>query len=187
MPATSQLIAAGRSVGTLKLGDTRDRALKLFPFKENTDQEFSQEPGCGSEINWVDIGNPKVGNMFIRVRHNAVFQIDLATTRFRTVEGITVDSSPAEVKRHHKGLRSYVLSEITSEALGMRPLVYWIDRDKGIAFAFAYSKSERKRCLYEIIVFKPGSEICPADDSVDSPSKRELAPYSVEPANAQSN
>ncbi|PYX95889.1 MAG: hypothetical protein DMG71_07795, partial [Acidobacteria bacterium] len=71
-------------MGALNLGDTRDRALKLFPFKPNVDQEFSQESDCGTELLWVDTKNPNVGNMFIRMRNNIVFQIDSATTRYRT-------------------------------------------------------------------------------------------------------
>jgi hypothetical protein len=62
-----------------------------------------------------------------------------------------------------------------------RPLVYWVDREQGIAFAFAYSRRTRKRSLGQIIVFKPNSEICPTDDSMDSPAKPELKPYSLEP------
>lgn len=186
-PKPLQRVKAGQGVGDLRLGDTRGRALELFPFKEHTDQEFSQEPGCGTEINWVDAQNPKIGNMFIRIRNDTVFQIDVATTRFHTAEGVKVGVSPEEVKKHYKGLHSYVLSNVTSQALGMRPLVYWIDQAKGIAFAFAYSLSERKRYLYEIIVFKPGSKICPTDDSVDSPDKRKLVPYSVEPGDARSD
>jgi len=172
-------------VGALKLGDTRDRALNLFPFKPNMDQEFSQEPDCGTELLWVDIKNSKVGNVFVRMRNNVVFQIDSATTRYRTAEGITIRSHPEEVRKRYPHLRSYILSNITSQALGMRPLVYWIDRERGIAFAFAYSLTTRKRYLYEITVFKPNSEVCPMDDSHNSPDKRELAPYSLEPSDAK--
>lgn len=181
--STHSLVVPGQTVGELNLGETRDKALTLFTFKSKVDQEFSQQPGCGTELNWVDIKDyPKFrGNVFIRFRENIVFQIDSATTRYRTAEGITIGSSPEDVRSHYLHLRSYILSNIFSEALGGRPLVYWIDREKGIAFAFAYSRRTSKRHLYEIIVFRPNSEICPTDDSTDSPAKRELPPYSLEP------
>ena len=123
--------------------------------------------------------------MFIRMRDNVVFQIDSATRPFRTVDGITVGSSPEEVRKHYPGMHSYVLSNNTSEAEGGRPIVYWIDQDRGIAFGFVYSRSGGKRYLYEIIVFKPKSEVCPSDDSTNSPAKRELPPYSLEPSETQ--
>jgi len=59
--------------------------------------------------------------------------------------------------------------------------------EKGIAFAFAYSRTARRRYLGEIIVFKPNSEVCPTDDSTKSPAKRELAPYSLEPPDAKAD
>lgn len=177
----SGLIVPGLSVGQLKLGDTRARALELFPFKPNVDQESPQESGCGQELNWVDLKRPHIGNVFIRSRDDVIFQIDVATTRYRTAEGVAVNVSPREVQAHYKGLHAFVLSEITSEAEGNRPIVYWVDSEKGIAFAFAYSKNERRRYLYEIIVFKPRSQVCPSDGSTNSPDKRELPAYSLEP------
>jgi len=115
---TSTLIIPGQGAGPLKLGDTRTKVLKLFPFKPDVDQEFPQEPDCGIELNWVDMKNPKYGNVFIRFRDNTAFQIDVATNRYRTSQGITTDSSPQEVRKHYAGLHSYILSEITNEALG---------------------------------------------------------------------
>jgi len=181
--ATYLLIVPGQTVGPLSLGDTRDKAISLFPPKPNVDQEFPQKPDCGTEFNWVDIKDyPKFrGNVFMRLRENIVFQIDSATTRYRTKEGITIGSPPEDVRRHYPHLLSYILSNMFSEAQGGRPLVYWVDREQGIAFAFAYSRRTRRRSLGQIIVFKPNSEICPTDDSIDSLAKRELKPYSLEP------
>ena len=108
--------------------------------------------------------------------------MDFAGSRYRTTEYLNSNSTPEDVKKRYKGLRAYVLSDNTSEAFGNRSLIYWIDHEKGIAFAFAYSKTEHERYLYEIIVFRPHAEICPMDDdSTHSPVKRELTPYSLEP------
>jgi hypothetical protein len=179
----SKLVIAGAQVGPLKLGDSRERALELFPFKKDVDQEFPQPDPCGTELNWVDSRDPNDGgNVFIHFRGGAVFQIDVADPWFRTPDGISFLSSPEQVRRHHPKLEAWILSGNNGgEALGERPLVYWIDRNAGLAFAFAYSQSERKRYVWETIVFRPGDEICPQDDSTNSSDKRRLAPFSLEP------
>src|SRR5580704_205001 len=178
----STLIKPGLGAGPLVLGDSYKRATELFPPKPRIDQEFSQPAGCGKELNWVDLKIAPVGNLFIRFKDGSVFQIDVATTRYHTAEGIAVNSSPQEVQEHYTGLHAYILSNITSTEV--RPLVYWVDSKKGIAFAFAPYRKKKGRYLSEIIVFKPNSEICPPDSSPDSPDKRELAPYSLELPNS---
>jgi hypothetical protein len=180
---SSALIRPGLSAGPLRLGDTYERATELFPPKPNIDQEFSQPAGCGRELNWVDLRNPQVGNMFIRFKDGTIFQIDVASTRYHLTEGIAISSSPQEVRKHYQGLHAYILSNITSTEV--RPLVYWVDPKKGIAFAFAPYRRKHGRYLSKIIVFKPNSEICPADDSPNSPDKQELAPYSLEPPDSK--
>jgi hypothetical protein len=179
----SNTVVAGTQAGPLKLGDSREHALELFPFKKGSDQEYDQPETCGTELNWVDMRDPqRVGNVFIHFREGAVFQIDVADPSFRTPDGITFLSSPEQVRRLHPKLEAWTLSGNTGgEALGERPLVYWIDRNAGIAFSFAYSQSERKRYVSAIIVFKPGTDICPQDDSANSPDKKQLAPFSLEP------
>lgn len=180
---SSTLIKSGLSVGPLALGGSHERAVELFPPKPNIDQEYSQPAGCGREFNWVDLKNSPVGNLFIRFKDETVFQINVATTRYHTPEGITINSSPEEVHKHYKGLRAYILSNITSTEV--RPLVYWVDSNKGIAFAFAPYRKKNGRYLSQIIVFKPNSEVCPQDDSPNSPDKRELAPHSIERPNSR--
>ena len=58
-------IEPGLSIGPLKLGDTRDRALELFP-KKGEDQEW--ENSCGTTLDWVDATNRTGrGDLFIRL------------------------------------------------------------------------------------------------------------------------
>src|SRR2546423_96575 len=66
LPASHRaLIEPGLRIGALKLGDTRARALRLFPRKAASDQEW--EDSCGVTYNWVDIaGKVGRGNVFIR-------------------------------------------------------------------------------------------------------------------------
>lgn len=174
-------IVPGQSVGQLKLGDTRERALELFPHKPNMDQEWQEGFDCGTTVNWLDMNKSKMlGNVFIRFKEDRVFQIDSGTTSFRTEDGLTISSSPQDIRMKYPGLRAYILSEGWSEASGGRPLIYWLDTEKGIAFGFAYSRREHKRYLTWIIVFRPHAEVCPQDGPLGPTDKRELPPYSLE-------
>ena len=174
------VIIPGQSIGPLRLGDTRERALELFPYKPNMDQEWTEASDCGSTINWLDMKKDKMaGNLFIRLKRGKVFQIDSGTTSFHTAKGITMDSSPREIRKQYAGLHAYILSTGFSEASGGRPLIYWIDTEKGIAFAFAYSRRDHKRYLCWMIVFEPHAEVCP-DEPLKPSDKRELPPYSLE-------
>lgn len=177
----SDLIIPGKSVGQLNLGDTHDRAMELFPYKQYMDQEWSEEGDCGRTVNWFDMQKSKMlGNVFIRFKEDKVFQIDSGTRSFRTQDGITISSSPKEVRERYPSLRAYILSNGFSEASGGRPLVYWIDSEKGIAFAFTYGRNVHKRYLNWIIVFKPQAEVCPQYGPLGPSDKREIPPYSLE-------
>ena len=182
-PSSGQLlIVPGKSIGSLALGDTRARTLKLYPFKQDFDQEFDQEAGCGSELNFVDLSSPKqVGNVFIRFRNDTVFQIDVASNRYKTKFGISTNSSSQEIRKAYPHLRSYILSNVTSEALQNLPTIYWIDEDEGIAFAFLGASGVRKHFPYEIIVFQPKAQLCAPDTPLNSPERRELPPYALNP------
>ena len=172
-----ELIKPGLGVGNLRLGDSRDKALSLFP--SNINQE-DQRGDCGNTYTSLDGDGSTRGYLYITTKDGVVSQIEVATTRFRTAEGINTESSPARVRDRFPGLSAFVLSPVTSKALGNLPLIYWIDSKKGIAFAFAYFPEERRRYLYEIVVFKPNSPVCSFYGSADPQDKRELPPYSLE-------
>jgi len=183
-PATPQprsLIVPGMRVGPLFLGESPEKFTRLFPSKLPVEESTPVDSSCGTRIDFRDSGNPRGGNLVAWVRDGKVFQLDAATDRYHTPDGITVLSSPSAVRHHYRGLRSYVLSQVTYEAIGMRPLAYWVNEDMGIAFAFAYSRSAQRRYVYKVIVFNPGSEICVADTPRPVLTRRELAPYSLEP------
>jgi hypothetical protein len=173
------LIVPGESVGSLRLGDSRARVRELFPAKQ-VDQEWSDSrDDCGTVINWVDL--ERTGNVFVHLRDGVVFQIDSATPRFKTKDGITNGATPEEVRNRYKGLRAFNLSNGWSEAEGGRPLVYWVDKDKGIGLAFAYYRRKKSWYLYHLVVFKPRADICPNPAALSSSDKRELPPYSLNP------
>jgi hypothetical protein len=179
-PTFSQvLIEPGASVGPLKLGDSPDRALELFP-KKYEDQQW--DDSCGTTFVWADTENSiRGGTLLIRVKKGKVFQIESATTRFHTAEGIAALDSPDKVAHDYKDLRAYTLLTAPVAALGSRPLVFWIDKKKGIAFAFAYYPSQHKRYLYKIIVFAPNKNFCPEQETTGSPKWQPIPAYAVEP------
>jgi len=177
--SSQTLIEPGLSVGPLKLGDTRERALELFP-KKDEDQEW--ENHCGTTLDWVDSTNRTGrGDVFIRLKKGKVFQIESATTRFHTAEGLTTFDHGDKVAGAYKDLRAYTLLTPPVPALGSRPLVFWIDKKKGIAFVFAYYPKERKRYLYKIIVFEPNKTFCPEEESIGSSKWQAIPSYALEP------
>ncbi len=172
-------IEAGSRVGPLKLGDTRERALELFP-KKSEDQEWNDD--CGTTLDWVDATNPNGrGDLFIRLKKGRVIQIESATTRFHTSEGIATFDHPDKVASAYKDMRAFTLLTQPTPALGDRPLVFWVDKKKGIAFAFAYYPAEHKRYLYKIIVYGPNKNFCPEEESFSSPKWESIPAYSIEP------
>jgi hypothetical protein len=173
------LIEPGLSVGALKLGDSRERALELFP-KKYEDQEWENK--CGTTFNWVDSDNKiRGGNLYIRFKKGTAFQIESATTRFHTAEGITALDPPEKVASAYRDLRAFALLTPPVAALGDRALIFWVDKKKGIAFAFAYYPAQHKRYLYEIIVFVPNKTFCPQEETTGAPEWQEIPPYSLEP------
>jgi len=173
------LIEPGSHVGALKLGDTQEHALELFP-KKYEDQQWDDP--CGTTFNWADTENKiRGGNLFIRVKKGKVFQIESATTRFQTIEGIAALDPPEKVAHAYKDLRAFTLLTPPVAALGDRPLVFWVDKKKGIAFAFAYYPKEQKRYLYKIIVFAPNKTFCPEQETTGSPKWQPIPSYSLEP------
>lgn len=173
------VIDPGASVGPLKLGDSRERALELFPQKAE-DQQWDDV--CGTTFDWTDSTNPMGhGELLIRIRKGKIFQIESATTRFKTAEGITTFNAPEDVRNVYKNLRAFALLTAPVPALGDRPLVFWVDKKRGIAFALAYDPSRHKRYVYKVIVFEPNKEFCPEQEKTSSSKWQGLNPYATEP------
>ena len=176
---TTTTIEPGRSIGPLKLGDSADHALELFP-KKAIDQQW--DDACGTTIDWTDSANPEGhGEVFIRVKKGKVFQIESSTTRFHTAQDITTFDPPEKVRSAYKDMRAWVLLMQPSPALGSRPPVFWIDKKKGIAFEFAYDAPHHKRYVYKVIVFESNKTFCPEQESVSSVNWQSIDAYAVEP------
>ena len=172
-------IEPGRSIGPLKLGDSAEHALELFP-KKAIDQSW--DDACGTTLDWTDSANPEGhGEIFIRLKKGKVFQIESSTTRFRTAGDVTTFDAPEKVRSAYKDMRAWVLLTTPSPALGSRPPVFWIDKKKGIAFEFAYDAPHHKRYVYKVIVFEPNKTFCPEQESVASVKWQSIDAYALEP------
>ena len=86
-----------------------------------------------------------------------------------------------KVAAAYKDLRAYTLLTEPDPAHGSRPLVFWIDKKKGIAFVFAYYPKEHKRYVYKIIVFEPNKTFCPEEDTMGSAKWQAIPQYALEP------
>ncbi len=178
--STQTMIEPGSRIGPIKLGDSRERALQLFP-KKDEDQEWENK--CGTTLDWVDSGNRAGrGDLFIRLdKKGKVIQIESSTTRFQTAEGITIFDHADKVASSYKNMTAFTLLTPPAASLGDRPLVFWIDKKKGIAFAFAFYPKEHKRYVYKILVFEPNKSFCPEEETMGSSKWQALSPYALEP------
>lgn len=189
-PATCDqwLIVPGQRIGLLKLGDSHEQAMALFPRKANIDEEFKYAncSRCGTEYHWLDLADPGQ-DIYIQFREGRVFQIATTDLRHHTEEGLKVRSTPHEVRHYYKDLKAYVLFGTASIANGDRPFVYWVEQQKGVAFQFYYDRRLHKRCLGGIIVFQPNGNFCPEGQTTTPPNWQELPPFTLEPPQEMEN
>ncbi len=178
----TRLVVPGYRIGPLRLGDSREHAMELFPRKPNIDEEYeyANYSRCGTQYHWLDLAPPGQ-DIFIQFRDGRVFQITATDLRHYTREGLKVNSRPDDVRRYYKNLSAYVLFGTGSVANGDRPFVYWVDRQKGVAFEFYYNRDLQGRRLGGIIVFEPNGSFCPDGATTEPPNWQELAPYRLEP------
>ncbi len=176
---TSELIKPGLSVGVLQLGGTRKRVIGLLG-KKPEDEEYSYgEPCPREEIHWLDLQMNSNG-LFVYLNNGQIFQIESATRRYRTADGITEGSSPADVHRIYSEVETFVLTNSKAKVNGGRDLVYWVDHKRGIAFEFYYDRLTRKRRLSKVIVFEPGSRFQPGGCVLPPQQLRKLQPFATE-------
>jgi hypothetical protein len=177
----STTIVPGRSVGPLRLGDIRERALELFgtPDEEYTFDENSLGPCKYTEVHWNDPKHDDRWGIFVYSKNNRIYQIMTDTPRFATAGRITSDSSPDEVQRLFPNLQSYVLLGSGSKVNGGENLIYWVDQNAGIAFEFYHHPKLNKRRLASTIVFEPGGEFLPTGCISPPQEWRKLKSFSL--------
>jgi hypothetical protein len=174
-------IIPGKSVGPIRLGDDNERVVEALAEFPKIVQQV-QYPFCGKMkmVEWFDKALVQTG-LFIYLRNDKVFQIESETTRFRTADGITEQSLPEDVKRQYPDLEAYELLKSANELTGGKNLIYWVDRNKGIAFSFYYNTRRQRRLVARVIVFEPDTNFEPNGCVTKPQSLKELRPYSLEP------
>jgi len=176
---TSDLIKPGLSVGALQLGNTRERVIELLG-KKREDEEYSYgEPCPRQEIHSLDLQTESNG-VFVYLANGRVFQIESASRRYRTADGITQDSSSDDVRRRYPATQALVLANSGSKVNGGRDLIYWFDPNLGIAFELYYDQPTRKRRTSKIIVFSPGSSFQPGGCVSPPQQLRKLKPFATD-------
>jgi hypothetical protein len=155
----------------------------VFPLKKDTDMEVTySECGTYTEISWVDFRGRRTewGNVFVYLRGGRVFQIGSALPRYHTIEAIRNGSLPDLVRKHYDGLEAYALRSSGGQIFDFHDFIYWVSRDKGIAFELAYNPKKHRRFIYQVIVFEPHTEFIPEGCVVPPQEWNKLPPYSLD-------
>jgi hypothetical protein len=175
-------IRPGQSVGPLRLGDSREKALEIFGKPEDDYTYNASGDSCrDAEMHWYDAETDSNG-LFLYLRNGHIISMAAATPRYSTAEGIKNGSSPDDVRRSYPQLRAYVLVNTASKISGGRDIIYWVDRERGIAFEFYYDPPKRRRYVESVIVFEPGGQFPPNGSCSAAEEWRELKPFALEPS-----
>src|SRR6266404_79265 len=175
-------IVPGTGLNNIVLGQLKDQVIRSFPVKPRVDADVTYA-NCGftyEEIHWLDVKLSPPGSLWFHFKDNHLVQIRSSDPRFRTVGGLTLDSSPEEVRKQFPNLRALLLTNSASQFFHGKNLVYWVDEALGIAFEFFYNKKVHARRVYSVFVFKPGSKFLPLG-CVEPPQEwHELRPFTFE-------
>ena len=130
------LVVPGKSVGSLRIGDTRDAALNTFGKPTSTkrlrsgllkDSWLGPEPPSGSEGTQI----------FLHVIYRArrVVQIEFNDPKYKTAAGVSIASTLAEFRAQHK--RPKARAYVYDDGEGSGYVGYYYDAvAEGIAFSF---------------------------------------------------
>jgi len=134
--AQGTLVVPGKSVGSLRIGDTRDAALNTFGKPTRTerlrsgllkDSWLGPEPRSGSEETQV----------FLHVIYRArrVVQIEFNDPKYQTAGGVSIASTLAQFRAQHK--RPRARAYVYDDGEGSGYVGYYYDAiAEGIAFSF---------------------------------------------------
>jgi len=184
------LIVPGRSAGPVQLGDTREQALgafgEVFGQKYLEEETLSSSSPCFPQqccdgvtmLRWLDF-DQKQNGVSVYVSKGRVIQIKVSTTRYSTSAGIKHNSRPEEIRQHYPQVQAYMRLGYHSEAEGGRDIVYWDDRNSGIAFEFWYDRDAKKRYLEAVIVYPPNARLIPETCDASPSDWRQLKPFTL--------
>ena len=148
-------IEPGRKIGKIELGASRQVVHKILGKPSAT----YRAPGrLAGEVWMATTGN----DVRIVYRGGRVIQIKATSSSFATPEGLTTNSSLAEVQKHYGNLnqtRHFV------HGSGGGLIDYYDDVRRGIAFEFTALDSETPSFkLYAIVVHRAGQRVMPEND-----------------------
>ena len=149
-------IEPGRKIGKIVLGMTRPVVHQTLG-KPAASYRLSGGKWTG------DVWMANTGNdVRIVYRAGKVIQVKVTSSSFSTPEGLTTNSSLAEVQKHHGNLRK---TRHFVHGSGGGLIDYYDDVRRGIAFEFTSVASETPNFKpYAIVVHRPGQHVIPEND-----------------------
>lgn len=156
------VITPGHGIGKAVLGISEEDISQLFPYNSRRDQKWTDD--CGDAYNWIGDEHEK---LLFRFQNGRLTQVEARSRSFHTAESLNLDSGLSDVRKEYPNLRAYKLLAPVDIAQGNQPLIFWIDKLRGVAFALAYGTDTKKRYLYYIIVFPAGTMFCPEGELID--------------------
>lgn len=161
-PATG-IVSPGKSVAGLKLGSTFSEFQATFPPHANMDEDMQNNLGNGCpdrSYHWLDIDRNATG-VYALFKDGKIYQMSVHTPRFALSNGVHIDSAADEVKRAYPKGQEYVLVGSGSALVGGKDLLYWVDKNDGVAFELYWNKKAARRLVSGIDVFAAGAAYRP--------------------------
>jgi hypothetical protein len=195
--AGTNLVVGGQGAGGLSLGDSREKAVAYFGRLESEyDYNLETKLKCAArkELRFWDFKDKTspffedYGNgAWVYLVNDEIAQFKIQSEKLKTREGLTVGSTPQQVRRFYPNIKTFVELNTQAESTGGRNLIFWVDQGRGIAFEFQYWRDVKARRLSYIFVFPPNIEFLPEGCVyLETQGWREIAPFSLEePAGMQ--
>lgn len=168
-------IVAGKSVGRINVGDALNRIFQLYPKLKRAD--YSPARGCDfSSLELLD-------SLTVVIKGERVVQITVKNNypkvSSETTEKIQPGSPAASVKKSYPNAdKAFTKLSETYSSTGYEPLIYWVDKNTGIAFEF-YTDPIRGRLVNAIHIFAPGDRFLFNDGCDDNEDLRELPSFAT--------
>lgn len=148
------IIVPGKSIGKLYLGDSPDLAKSYLGIP-------TEELGSGqSGLYWNDNELDRRG-VEVFFDKGLATQIESFTTRFETSDGVKPDDLPSKLRHSFPKLQAFKLLGSGSEIDGGEDIIYWVEKEKGIAFGIYYYPRKAEKRIGSIIIFQPDTEFLP--------------------------
>ncbi|MCZ2391988.1 MAG: hypothetical protein LC113_13040 [Acidobacteria bacterium] len=159
-PQSDFSIVEGVRAGAIQLGGTTGEIKSLF---DEVPEEWNFEDKAYLPFHSLHWNDEALGNrgVFVFLRKDRAVQIQVFTPRFHLTNGIKSGDDPSRIREHYTGIEAYKLLYSAGEIDGGKDRVYWVVKDKGIAFGLYYAPEKQKRVAKEITIFPPNTEFFP--------------------------